>query len=45
LTGYSDTVSPDDAKRIGIRKYLSKPIPQAKLSAVIKDLLENQAQA
>ena len=39
LTGYSDNVSPDDAARIGIRKYLSKPIPQAKLSATIRSIL------
>lgn len=39
LTGYSETVSPDDAARIGIRKYLSKPIPQAKLSATIRTIL------
>ncbi len=43
LTGYSDTVSPADAVRIGIRKYLSKPIPQAELTETIKNILEERA--
>jgi CheY-like chemotaxis protein len=40
LSGYSDTISPDDAARIGIRKFLSKPIPQAELSATIRKTLD-----
>ena len=44
LTGYSDTVSPEDVARIGIRKYLSKPIPQAKLSAMIRSLLDETSE-
>jgi CheY-like chemotaxis protein len=40
LTGFSDTVTPDDAARIGIRKYLSKPIRQAKLSETIRNVLQ-----
>ncbi len=40
LSGYSDTISPEDATRIGIRRFLCKPIPQAELSATIRKTLD-----
>ncbi len=42
LSGYSDTISPADATRIGIRRFLSKPIPQVELSATVRSVLDEQ---
>jgi CheY-like chemotaxis protein len=39
LTGFSDTTGPDDAAQLGIRKFLSKPIPQNELSDTIRKTL------
>ena len=40
LSGFSDTISPDDATRIGIRRFLSKPIPQSELADTIRKTLD-----
>lgn len=40
LTGFSDTVGPDDAAQLGIRKFLSKPIPQNELTDTIRKTLD-----
>ena len=40
LSGFSDTITPDDAARIGIRRFLSKPIPQAELADTIRKTLD-----
>ena len=42
LSGYTDTVSPADAAQIGIRRFLSKPIPQVELGVTIRSVLDEQ---
>jgi CheY-like chemotaxis protein len=42
LSGYTDTVSPADAARIGIRRFLSKPIPQSELNATVRSVLDER---
>jgi CheY-like chemotaxis protein len=42
LSGYTDNISPADAARIGIRRFLSKPIPQVELNATVRSVLDEQ---
>jgi two-component system, cell cycle sensor histidine kinase and response regulator CckA len=42
-TGYSRTVSPEEAQRLGIRGYLAKPFTKAELAQAIAELLLPQA--
>jgi PAS domain S-box-containing protein len=39
MTGYSESFSPDDARRLGIRQYLTKPIAASDLNAAIRKQL------
>lgn len=42
LSGYTDKISPQDAAKIGIRRFLSKPIPQVELNETIRSVLDEQ---
>jgi PAS domain S-box-containing protein len=39
-TGYSDRITKEDAKRLGVRKYIQKPLDIEKLSVLIHNILE-----
>lgn len=39
ITGYSETLSPDDAKNLGIRIYLEKPFTRMEIAAAIHEIL------
>lgn len=41
-TGFSDLVSPEDAKAIGIREYLMKPISITNLAQAIRKVFDNK---
>ncbi len=45
LSGYTDSLNPADAARIGIRRLLSKPIPQPELGVTIRELLDDPSGA
>ncbi|MCX8044234.1 MAG: PAS domain S-box protein [Desulfobacterota bacterium] len=40
-TGFSETVSEDDARTIGIRKFIMKPLNQQELAITLRQVLEN----
>jgi signal transduction histidine kinase len=42
ITGYSEVVTPEKAKQMGIREYIRKPISTFYLAKRIKAVLENQ---
>lgn len=39
-TGYSDVLSPDQAKKIGIREYIKKPILKRDLASKIRNVFD-----
>lgn len=41
-TGYSDNISENSAKKIGIKKYVSKPISYNKLMVTIRKILDDR---
>ncbi|MDD5642578.1 MAG: PAS domain S-box protein [Syntrophales bacterium] len=43
-SGYSDTVSPDAARQLGIREFLVKPVTFANLARAIRRALDGQGQ-
>lgn len=43
LSGHTESLTPADAARIGIRRFLSKPIPQPALGVTIRDVLDDSA--
>ncbi|MBN1849488.1 MAG: PAS domain S-box protein [Deltaproteobacteria bacterium] len=43
-TGYSETITKDEAKAIGIREFLIKPIIMSKMAKTIREVLEKAMQ-
>ncbi len=41
-TGYSQTISPDTARRIGIREFLSKPLVKQELASSVRRVLDHR---
>jgi len=41
-TGHSDTVSPEIAKEVGIRKYLMKPLAKQELATAVRQVLDTR---
>lgn len=41
-TGYSETVPPETAKEIGIRRYLMKPISKREIAAALREVLRGE---
>ena len=41
-TGFSDTFTEDMAQKMGIRKYILKPVSGQELSAIIRELLDGE---
>ncbi|MBU1696948.1 MAG: response regulator, partial [Proteobacteria bacterium] len=41
-TGYSEIISEDKTCKIGISKYVQKPIPGSDLSALIREVLDKK---
>jgi CheY-like chemotaxis protein len=39
-TGHSDTVSPEKARKIGVREFLMKPIKRQELAALVRRVLD-----
>ena len=44
-TGYSETVSPEKARKAGIREFLMKPLVRGELAAAIRRALEGREKA
>jgi FixJ family two-component response regulator len=43
-TGHSDTVSPETAKKAGIREFLMKPLAKQELAQVIRRVLDAKSE-
>ncbi|MHB8111353.1 MAG: response regulator [Syntrophorhabdaceae bacterium] len=43
-TGHSDTVSPEKAKKAGIREFLMKPIAREELAQAVRRALDARAE-
>jgi YesN/AraC family two-component response regulator len=41
-SGYSDSVSPESARQLGIREFLSKPVTIADFARVIRQVLDGE---
>ncbi len=41
-TGYSDTINRESAEKIGIRKYIEKPLNKSELSRTIREILDKK---
>ncbi len=41
-TGYSESVSPEKAKEIGIREFMMKPVKKKEMAKVIRRVLEQK---
>ncbi len=39
MAGYSDTVTPDSARKLGIRRFIRKPIVTRELAVALRDAL------
>jgi len=42
-TGYHETVTPEKAKALGIREYVSKPYSQSDMAKIIRDVLTHKS--
>jgi DNA-binding NarL/FixJ family response regulator len=40
MTGHSETVTPESAKRLGIRSYLRKPIVTRELAVALRNAID-----
>lgn len=45
VTGFSETIRPEDAFAIGIREYLMKPVPGHELARVVRRVLDEERSA
>ena len=43
VTGYSETVTPEHAKNIGIKEFIIKPVVEDQLARIIRQVLESAA--
>ena len=41
-TGYSDKIDEEEATRLGIRRYLEKPVDQTELANVIREIFDTE---
>ncbi|MBU1937039.1 PAS domain S-box protein [bacterium] len=44
MTGYSEVISPEQARKLGIREYIMKPVVLRDLSQAIRKLLDQEAE-
>ncbi|MDP2104700.1 MAG: response regulator, partial [Desulfobulbaceae bacterium] len=41
-TGYSAIISEEDTKRIGIKKFITKPVTSTELATIVRQVLDGQ---